>query len=364
MDRSPASWHRYISGSRTNIGRATVEFGIRLDEAAKALDGESFTSLVRKAKIPPREVRHLRRIGCKLAPLLEIDPRLRLPVRLRTLSALAEVSAARLREAVSCGQVTPLLTEADVRLLRGVVSNTSESVICPSDNWNFPKLRWPRIDSEGGYGYLPGDLYANCLWYYSHPGDIVVDPMAGSGMLRRVWEDRAEWTNGECSRLDEPVLSDLVPRGPYISNIVYCDLMEAFPVDRADYIIIDPPYHGIASGQYSDLPNDLANMDVASWRSAVQQLAQLFRTRQGVGGRCTVVVPNQRSLLNGHRELFPDFVRRVFVDSGYMLYDVVYASRRVQRTQGARMAILNNRAKSARVPLSDVAEVLTFHLPG
>ena len=251
------------------------------------------------------------------------------------------------------------MTEADVRSLRGSTITSTPGIVRPTDNWSFSTLRWPRIDGWDGYGYIPGDLYANCLWYYAHTGDVVVDPMAGSGMLHRVWEDRAEWLENDSLDIDL-VLSDLFPRGPYIEKIHSCDLLEKFPTERADYIIVDPPYHGLANGQYSDLPNDLANMNALDWTTAMECIAQRFRDIQSQGGRCTVIVPNNRMVTTGERNLFPEKVRRMFCRSGYELYDVTYASRRTQQKQGRYMGILNNRAKRDKVPLADVSEVLTF----
>ena len=139
-----------------------------------------------------------------------------------------------------------------------------------------------------------------------------------------------------------------------------CDLLEAFPVARADYIILDPPYCEIATGQYSDLKSDLANMSPDQWRKAMRVVAQRLRDAQIEGGRCTVVVPNRRGIADGERLLFPEMVRRIWSSCGYRLYDVVYSSRRIQRRQGRRMAILNNHARRSRVPLADISEVLTF----
>lgn len=159
------------------------------------------------------------------------------------------------------------------------------------------------------------------------------------------------------------LLSDLISRGPYDGQILPCDLLEEFPTERADYIIIDPPYCGLVNGQYSELPNDLANMDAIRWTEAMEGIAHRFRSVQIQGGRCTVIVPNNRIITTGERLLFPQVVRRIFCQAGYELYDVTYASRRTQQKQGRQMGVLNNRARRDRVPLSDISEVLTFITP-
>ena len=51
---------------------------------------------------------------------------------------------------------------------------------------------------------------------------------------------------------------------------------------------------------------------------------------------------------------------QIWYQNDYQLYDIAYASRRSQQKQNARMAILNNRAKRDKVPLTDISEILTF----
>ena len=359
----PRDWTRYLANSRTDAGRALVEQGNRIDEARRILSADKYLSVLSATGVTGRDARLLATIGRRLRPLLDLKPELRLPIRIRTLAALSELSADTLMRAAEEGQVHAAMTEADARSLRGTTTAPLPPIIRPTDNWSFATLRWPRIDGWDGHGYIPGDLYANCLWYYAHDGDVVVDPMAGSGMLLRVWEERTAWIGNETWNL-EVVLSDLFPRGPYSEQIRSCDLLEAFPAGRADYIIIDPPYYGLVSGQYSDLPNDLANMDAVCWTNAVERIACKFRSIQSQGGRCTVIVPNNRTITTGERTLFPEVIRQIFYRAGYELHDVVYASRRTQQKQGRRMAILNNRARRNRVPLADVSEVLTFIVRG
>lgn len=53
-------------------------------------------------------------------------------------------------------------------------------------------------------------------------------------------------------------------------------------------------------------------------------------------------------------------VREAFIANGYRLHDLAYASRRVQQTQHVGMAVLNNAAKSGRLMLTDIAEIMTF----
>ena len=355
----PRDWRNYLSNGRTDAGRAIIEQGNRIHEARQTLPEKKFLNLIASIGVSPRDARLLTSIGHRLHPLMAGDSSLRFPYRIRTLSALADLSTNVLTEAAEGGRIHPSTTEAEIRSMRGKPTTSIPSVIRPTDNWSFSTLRWPRLDGWEGHGYIPGDLYANCLWYYAREGDIVIDPMAGSGMIRKVWEERAEWSEGE-NRNIKIEMSDLLPRGPYANHIQECDLMEGIPIDYADYIILDPPYCGLVDGQYSDLPTDLANMDATNWVNSMEIIAKRFNDVQPEDGRCTVIVPNSRDIPTGERVLFPEIIRRTFQRAGYNLYDVTYASRRTQQKQGRQMGILNNRARRGRVPMADVSEVLTF----
>lgn len=352
-------WRSYLSNGRTDAGRAIIEQGNRIHEARQTLPEKKFLTLIASVGISPRDARLLTRIGHRLHPLLAVDSTLRFPYRIRTLSALSDLSTDVLNKAAGTGKIHPSTTESEIRSMRGTSRTSIPSVIRPTDNWSFSTLRWPRIDGWEGHGYIPGDLYANCLWYYAREGDVVIDPMAGSGMIHKVWEERSEWSEGETRNI-RIEMADLVPRGPYADHIQECDLMESVPIDRADYIIVDPPYCGLSDGQYSDLPNDLANMNPSGWVKSMEMIAERFKNVQPDDGRCTVIVPNNRAIATGERTLFPEIIRRTFQQAGYRLYDVTYASRRTQQRQGRHMGILNNRARRERVPMADVSEVLTF----
>ena len=338
-----------------------MEQGKRISEAQTELKPEDYQDVLATARLSPRDAKILSVIGRRLSSIAEDNPKLQLPIRIRTLSILSELASETLAMAVEESKIHPGMTESEAQAFRRSPSPALSSVIKPTDNWNFSKLRWPRIDGEDGRGYIPGDIYANCLWYYALDGDLIVDPMAGSGMLMRVWDERDAWVGDQQPKFNI-VMSDLAPRGPYQSQVAWCDLLEGFPADSADYIIIDPPYCGLVNGQYSEIPTDLANMDLEEWTTAMEHIAHRLRSVQRKGGRCTVIVPNKRTINTREITLFPEIVRQLFYQAGYSLYDVAYASRRSQQRQSRKMAILNNMSKRAKMPLSEVSEILTFNI--
>lgn len=236
------------------------------------------------------------------------------------------------------------------------------SLIKPTDKWDFAVVHYPRIDdAPESHGYIPGDLYANCLFYFARTGDLVVAPMAGSGQIHHVWLDRAVWTKG----LPQPWnvelrMFDLAPRGRYASLISRWNMLNGFPpLDRApDYVVMDVPYLGECVGQYSDQPDDIANMGETGWSDAMRCIAR--SCAEATARRCTVIVPTWVDTDKTRVVLCPEIVRDAWRAVGYRLHRVCYASKRIQAARTDRIAVLNNRAKATCTPLSDMIEVLTF----
>jgi hypothetical protein len=230
------------------------------------------------------------------------------------------------------------------------------SLIKPSDNWNFSPVRYPRIDGNKASGYIPGDLYVNCFWYFVKSGDKVVDPMAGSGMARYVYEKRHEWMGEHLYDFDLE-LFDLTPQA---EGICQHDLLKGFPTDHADYIFLDLPYLGMSRNAYSRKKDDLANMNQETYLASVLRIAQVCATVQKPGQLCTVISPNYTD----HRKLevinMAEFVRNCWRSCDYTLYLETYSSRRIQQSQNTGIARLNNIAKEKRLPLTDISVIMTF----
>ena len=107
------------------------------------------------------------------------------------------------------------------------------------------------------------------------------------------------------------------------------DILHGFPaVERApDYVVMDVPYFGCVRDQYSDSPDDIANMDLAGWTSAWRRRTGL---RIGRGELCTVIVANYASTETGDVVLCAEIVRDVWKAAGYELHRVAYASKHIQ----------------------------------
>jgi len=99
----------------------------------------------------------------------------------------------------------------------------------PFTVWNFSGCD-PRFGRANFPGCTPGQLVQNILHYYTLEGDLVVDPMAGSGTIHDV-----------CQAMNRRCLSyDLVPIRPFIKRH---NVTKGFPEEArgCNLIFLDPP---------------------------------------------------------------------------------------------------------------------------
>lgn len=139
------------------------------------------------------------------------------------------------------------------------------------DVWSFTS----DADSDTTYfGRMPEQVAENLLWLYTEPGDVVVDPFAGSGttievakrMGRRVWaSDRASFAKYPHLPIHEWNITDGWPDG----------------APAADLVVLDPPYWKQAAGRYSDSADDLGNQTLdefyASWDKVIRACGKAKR---------------------------------------------------------------------------------------
>ena len=113
----------------------------------------------------------------------------------------------------------------------------------PTTLWDYPKQsygRTPKGDNKF-QGVTPAFIVWNLVQRYTEPGDLVVDPMAGSGTTIDVCKDEGRKVIGY----------DLAPRHPE----VLCGDARHVPLDdnSTDMIFIDSPYSD--NVKYSDHPD-------------------------------------------------------------------------------------------------------------
>lgn len=147
-----------------------------------------------------------------------------------------------------------------------------EFVEPPESRQHFDVWQFATADKDSGsqsyFGAVPPQVLENLLWFYTEPGQTVVDPFAGSGttvdvakaMGRRVWA------------------SDI--RGNHYSPhlpIHTHDVSAGWPDDAprtADLVFLDPPYWKQAQGRYSSEPGEMAELSLddfyAAWREVTK----------------------------------------------------------------------------------------------
>ena len=154
----------------------------------------------------------------------------------------------------------------------GEKRKSADFAIAPESRQHFDVWQFATTDKEDGqqsyFGAVPPQVLENLLWFYTEPGDIVVDLFAGSGttvdvakkMGRRVWA------------------SDI--RGNHYSPhlpIHQHDAGSGWPEDapkKANIVFLDPPYWKQAKGRYSNEPGELAEMELHEFRAAWERVVK------------------------------------------------------------------------------------------
>ena len=146
----------------------------------------------------------------------------------------------------------------------------------PYDVWSFRHDRAFGIPHPGS---IPPGIIAHTLYYFSQPGDLVVDPMAGGGTTLDI-----------CLAMGRRCLAyDLSPTRPEIG----ChDVKTGFPANAVGCALIfcDPPYHTMLADKY---PGDLATGSLSDWIAFLNHLAQSAHATLRPGGVLALLLAPQ-----------------------------------------------------------------------
>lgn len=186
--------------------------------------------------------------------------------RLRRIHGYADVARAIVRAALADDKILSMQA-----LIRDVERACRPFLVEPElppdsrqhfDVWSFQNVA-PDLDGGRFFGRMPPQVVENLLWFWTEPGQMVVDPFAGSGTTLDVAERMGRFA----------FASDLHPTS---DAIVQHDITTGWPPSapkQADLILLDPPYWQQAAGRYSDDVRDLGNQTLdefnASWRAVV-----------------------------------------------------------------------------------------------
>ena len=156
----------------------------------------------------------------------------------------------------------------------------------PYDVWAFKHDRAYGIPHPGS---IPPGIVAHTLHYFTEPGALVVDPMAGGGT-----------TNDVCTSMGRRCLSyDLTPTRDDITRL---DIRDGFPDATlgCDLIFCDPPYHTMLARRYADTGIDSAPL--SDWIDFLNAFTRMCFVTLRPGGHLALLLANQteKDLPAGH----------------------------------------------------------------
>lgn len=114
--------------------------------------------------------------------------------------------------------------------------------------WDYPKQSYGRIPKGNNKypGVTPAFIIYNMIKRYTEPGDLVVDPMAGSGTTLDVCKEEGR----------KSICYDIAPTRP---DVIQNDARKIpLPDESVDMIFIDSPYGD--NVRYNDLPQNIGNI--------------------------------------------------------------------------------------------------------
>lgn len=150
--------------------------------------------------------------------------------------------------------------------------------------WTFAK----KTNDVTHFGNSEQRILENLLYLYTEPFDIVLDPFAGGGATIDVCK----------KRLRRYFVSDLNPIVERKKHIRELDIAQALPSlhkrwSEVTLTYLDPPYWKQAEGKYSSDAEDLANMSLEDFHSALIGVVNRIAEKQSRGVIALLIQPTQ-----------------------------------------------------------------------
>jgi ParB family transcriptional regulator, chromosome partitioning protein len=124
--------------------------------------------------------------------------------------------------------------------------------------WNFMQLD-PRLGQKHP-GQIPGQIAMNVLYYYTKPGDMVIDPMAGGGS-----------TIDACKIMGRKCLAyDIKPMREDIKE--WDATTKSFPEEArgCNLVFLDPPYGFLMKKEYSE--QSISSLPIDKFLEAMEKI--------------------------------------------------------------------------------------------
>lgn len=227
-------------------------------------------------------------------------------------------------------------------------------IIKPSDWWAFSHPKWRKeVDFDGS---IPGEVYANSLYYFAPRNGIAADVMAGSGMLKRVYDDRKLWQKDSEYNL-EIQLFDINPKRDFISKH---DARKPLR-KKVDWIFIDPPYFGQSKHLFAGDLSETENYD--EYLELLKQVISAMSKSLKLKGRLCIFLPKWSGLTPELPNFnIPNDVCQLVNKFDLRWIDTAFVSRGRQQEPGSAMK--NISAKRNRRMRSDTCVLNVFEKMG
>ena len=214
--------------------------------------------------------------------------------------------------------------------------------------WTFENPD-PRFGKPGFKGRLPGQIVANALYYYTKPGDMIVDPFAGGGTTGDVVETVAHFGDRKVKMYDTEPTDSRIQR----NNILHTGIPEQS--GTVDYIFLDPPAEYTQKDASADfgMGMDAVKADFAlKFKSIVRECTRILKPM----GRVSIVI--EPAIAVGEFIDFPGEVTTMFREAGFKQVGKVYLPRR--SAEGAKGTQTIDEMRGIRLASSDCRELLTY----
>lgn len=213
--------------------------------------------------------------------------------------------------------------------------------------WSF-EMPDPRFGKPGFKGRLPGQVIANALFFYTEPGWVVVDPMAGSGTLGDVVATIPHFNNRTAIMYDIEPSDERIRR----ANILQTGIPEQS--GTVDYVFFDPPAEYYPKAESSDFSVAAAKAEtMMKLKTLVREGMRILKPK----GRLSIVVePTIGSF--GFID-FPFEVTAVMKELNMKQIGKVYLPRRGDASKLRTLAT----TEGPRPMHSECRELLTFEKP-
>jgi DNA modification methylase len=204
----------------------------------------------------------------------------------------------------------------------------------------------PRFGKPNFKGRIPGQIVANALYYYTKPGDYVLDPFAGSGTIADIVETLPHFSDRKYKMYDANPLDERIAR----NNVLLTGIPEQS--NNVDYIFLDPPTEFTQKDSSTDFE---VSLDAAR-ADFVRECGRVLKS----GGKVSIVM--EPAFAGKEFIDFPAELTQLFKEVGFKQIGKVYLPKRSSESS-MRIAQGIAEVKGIKALSSDCRELLTFQKP-